>query len=111
MSSKLTFSGIKSRTIKTEISVTEKKYGRLHAGTTISKMAQELILDVLLLSKEHTLIADKQIEIDEAYLKDRKTFRREDISDVDISKGRAAVGTDFFKLFKDGDVIEVILHE
>jgi len=111
MASKIVISGIKSRSTKTEISATEKKYGRLQARTTIAQMDGDLILDVLLLSKGHTLIADEKIEIDEAVLKERRTFRKGDLSDIDIVKGRAHVKTDFFKEFKEGDIIEVILHE
>jgi hypothetical protein len=110
MSSKIIFSGIKARNTKTEISATEKKYGRLHSSV-VTKITKEHVLDVLLLSNEHTLIADETIEINEAYLVDRKTILREDLTNLDISKGRAAVGTDFFKKFKNGDVIEVVLHE
>jgi hypothetical protein len=111
MTSKLIFSNIKSRTTKTEVSPTERKYGRLQARTTISQMAHGLVLDVLLLSEEAALVDNERLEIDDAIMRGRKTFTRGDFTDLYIEKGWATVRTDFFKEFLEGDVIEVILHE
>lgn len=112
MTSEITFSGIKYRITlsPSDITQTERKYGRLQAGALLAKMFPGLGIDALVLKDSHTSLDNDFVTFSEDTIKSRKTFSFSEITDISKEKGRLAVGTAFFKGIESGDTIEVILH-
>jgi hypothetical protein len=112
MTSKIAFLGIKCRITldSSDITQTERKYGRLQVGAILAKIAPEFVIDVMVLKKNHTSSDEDYVEFNEVDITERKTFSYSEITDISKEKGRLAVGTAFFKGIEKGDMIEVILH-
>lgn len=112
MTSKITISKIKHRDTIKRVSPTEYKYGRLHSAI-IQYFESGETLDIIMLKKESPITQGSALEIEENDIVPgtRQTFQRDGITELSITKRRVAVGTGFFKKFKDGYVIEVILHQ
>ncbi|AKB80675.1 hypothetical protein MSBR3_0097 [Methanosarcina barkeri 3] len=110
MGSKITFNNIVFSLVKKygEVTDSERKSGKLQAGSVASKLTDGKVIDVLVLKKEYPEIRDESVTFNEADI--RKGTRRQftELAELYRRKGRLPVHTDFFKNIQPGDIVIIM---
>lgn len=113
MSSKIRIDNIIKRITRgsSDITITERKAGKLQARSITNEMSAGKKIEVLILTREYPQHTGKTMEFDENDIRvgSRRTFT--ELNEFFKENGRIPVHTDFFKLIEKEDKIEIILHQ